>query len=184
MPSDCEHHRRHAGSTSNSFTATKRILYRTWLPVSCALGIIVLCSFGTITETEHLIVDIPDEEGIRTRSSTDRHSISPLKGIRVVLVEDETSGNADGSEIEFVYETPEALNPAVHTKAILFMAHGCSHAATDMFDRSEACTQCIGLPIEKRIVRAALAKGFAVLAVTSQDRYRSASITPLETISA
>ena len=95
-----------------------------------------------------------------------------LHGVRL-LVETEVgkTGNADDGQIEFVYQTPEGYNASLQTKALLFMAHGCNHAATDMFDRSDSCRECIGLPVEKGIVRAALQKGFAVLAVSSTSRF-------------
>lgn len=91
----------------------------------------------------------------------------PLRGIRMVIEQKGENGEGD---VELVFQTPEGYTPGLQTKAILFMAHGCSHAATDMFDKSDSCLECIGLPIEKRIVRAALEKGFAVIAVTSSDR--------------
>jgi len=65
---------------------------------------------------------------------------------------------------EFVWQQPREV------KGIIFLAHGCSHAATDWFDKSAACPLCIGLPEERRIVRAALAAGYVALAVSSQDR--------------
>jgi hypothetical protein len=170
MPSDYEHRNRHIGSSALSYAATKRIFYRSWVPILCTLVVIVLYSIGEVSEPKKPVV--PNEEEITGRPLEQRQSTKPLKGIRVVLQKDETPGTTDASEVEFVYETPETLNPSVRTKAILFMGHGCSHAATDMFDRSESCPKCIGLPIEKRIVRAALARGFAVLAVTSKNRYQ------------
>ena len=53
---------------------------------------------------------------------------------------------------------------------IFFVAHGCSHSATDFFPHSTSCPSCIGLPEELRVTRSALAAGYAVLAVSSQDR--------------
>ena len=49
--------------------------------------------------------------------------------------------------------------------------HGCNYAATDMFDRSDSCLECIGLPAEKSSVHTALQEGFAVLTVSSTDRF-------------
>eukprot|EP00667_Euglena_gracilis_P012650 EG_transcript_13002 len=69
---------------------------------------------------------------------------------------------------EFVWQRPRAA-----PKAILFLAHGCSHSATDWWNKSQACPKCIGLPVERRIVRAALAAGYVALAVSSQDRVYS-----------
>ena len=57
----------------------------------------------------------------------------------------------DGQDIELVYQTPErALNKT--SVALLFLAHGCSHSATDFFDKGPLCKKCIGLPIERHIV--------------------------------
>eukprot|EP00960_Hanusia_phi_P063110 765372-Hanusia_phi.AAC.1 len=40
----------------------------------------------------------------------------------------------------------------------------CSHSATDFFDKSDDCKECIGLPIERKIVSAALDKSLSVIA--------------------
>ena len=80
----------------------------------------------------------------------------------------------------------------------IFLAHGCSHSATDFWASTPACPQCLGLPEvgacmahgegvtgcrsrhkshlypspaqEVRIVQAALKDGYAVIALSSQDR--------------
>jgi hypothetical protein len=79
---------------------------------------------------------------------------------------------APTSNSEMVWQSPEraGFGPSV---AVLFMAHGCSHAATDFFDKSKDCVDCIGLPVERRLVLAALKKGFFVVAVSSNDRVGS-----------
>ena len=77
---------------------------------------------------------------------------------------------ANGADrVELVYQTPEAVSGEA-SEALLFLAHGCSHSATDFFDRSATCPSCIGLPIERHIVRSALQRRFAVVAVSSADR--------------
>jgi zinc transporter 2 len=48
---------------------------------------------------------------------------------------------------EVVWHSPP--NP----KAILFLAHGCNHQATDFWHPTSACPQCTGLPEEVRIAR-------------------------------
>eukprot|EP00240_Pyramimonas_obovata_P005220 CAMPEP_0118953172 /NCGR_PEP_ID=MMETSP1169-20130426/56086_1 /TAXON_ID=36882 /ORGANISM="Pyramimonas obovata, Strain CCMP722" /LENGTH=425 /DNA_ID=CAMNT_0006900565 /DNA_START=104 /DNA_END=1381 /DNA_ORIENTATION=- len=55
-------------------------------------------------------------------------------------------------------------------KAILFVAHGCNHQATDFWHPSETCPKCTGLPEEVRIARTAYDRGYAVVAISSQDR--------------
>ena len=71
-----------------------------------------------------------------------------------------------GGAVEAMWELPASGAP----KAILFLAHGCSHSATDFWFPSSVCTTCLGLPEEVRIVKAALAAQYAVLAVSSSDR--------------
>jgi len=56
--------------------------------------------------------------------------------------------------------------PAEQLKGVAFYAHGCSHTAFDFWPKSAQCQQCVGLPEDKRLTRAALARGYAVIAVT------------------
>ena len=66
---------------------------------------------------------------------------------------------------EVMWELP---NSTPHSA--LFLAHGCNHQGTDFWSASSACPRCLGLPEEVRITKAALAAGFAVVAITSADR--------------
>ena len=75
-------------------------------------------------------------------------------------------------QTEMVWQSPERVGYG-QSVAVLFMAHGCSHAATDFFDQSPSCRECIGLPVERRLVQAALKRGFFVVAVSSKDRIGS-----------
>mmetsp|Transcript_11849 Transcript_11849/g.22613 ORF Transcript_11849/g.22613 Transcript_11849/m.22613 type:complete len:397 (-) Transcript_11849:144-1334(-) len=68
-------------------------------------------------------------------------------------------------EIETVWQAPRRA-----PKAILFVAHGCNHQAQDFWDAGNGCPSCKGLVEEKRIVRAALERDLAVVAVSSEDR--------------
>ena len=68
-------------------------------------------------------------------------------------------------EIEVVYQAP-ASTP----RGVLLILHGCSHRATDAWPKSDACPECTGLPIETRVVASALARNWAVAAVTSHNR--------------
>ncbi|XAR48373.1 hypothetical protein NMG60_11031186 [Bertholletia excelsa] len=52
-------------------------------------------------------------------------------------------------------------------KALLFIAHGCNGRALNFWDKSPKCPECIGLPEERLIVLHALARKFAVLAISS-----------------
>lgn len=81
-----------------------------------------------------------------------------------------TAGGAAGpmyemnKGVESMWQIPEGAH------AILFVAHGCQHSATDFWDATASCPSCLGLPEERRITKMALAAGYAVVAVSSQDR--------------
>lgn len=60
--------------------------------------------------------------------------------------------------------------PAGGVMGVLFVAHGCHHAAGDFFLKSETCPTCLGLPEERRLLLRALHRGYAVVAVSSLDR--------------
>lgn len=55
-------------------------------------------------------------------------------------------------------------------KAVLFLAHGCSGRAANFWDKSPECPNCVGLPEERLIVLHALARKFAVLAISSKGQ--------------
>ncbi|KAK9059936.1 hypothetical protein SSX86_020640 [Deinandra increscens subsp. villosa] len=55
-------------------------------------------------------------------------------------------------------------------KSILFLAHGCNGRAANFWDKSVNCDHCVGLPEERAIVLEALARKFAVVAVSSKGR--------------
>ncbi|KAL3502868.1 hypothetical protein ACH5RR_037317 [Cinchona calisaya] len=55
-------------------------------------------------------------------------------------------------------------------KGVLFLAHGCNGRAANFWDKSPKCKTCVGLPEERLIVLHALARKFAVLAVSSAGR--------------
>lgn len=70
--------------------------------------------------------------------------------------------------IEAVYQLPSPLD---ELQGVLFVAHGCSHSATDWWPKSSSCTKCVGLPIEMAIVREAIyAHRFAVIGISSTNR--------------
>ncbi|GAA0153945.1 guanyl-nucleotide exchange factor [Lithospermum erythrorhizon] len=55
-------------------------------------------------------------------------------------------------------------------KAVLFLAHGCNGRAANFWDKSVRCPDCVGLPEERLIVLHALARKFAVIAISSSGR--------------
>jgi hypothetical protein len=66
--------------------------------------------------------------------------------------------------------TPQITNKKTTPEGVLFVAHGCNHAATDWLPKSDACPRCTGLPEETNITRTALRRGIAVVAVSSAAR--------------
>lgn len=107
---------------------------------------------------------------------SDRYSMRAASARLVLLLmalpssEAQSSGAqysaALGGVAEAMWELPAQRTP----HAIMFLAHGCNHQGTDFWAPSTACPRCLNLPEERRIVRFALEAGYAVLAVTSQDR--------------
>lgn len=66
------------------------------------------------------------------------------------------------NETDLIWQIPDS------PKAILFLAHGCSGRAANFWDKSPNCPNCVGLPEERLIVLGALARNFAVLAISSK----------------
>ncbi|XP_020573430.1 uncharacterized protein LOC110019902 [Phalaenopsis equestris] len=52
-------------------------------------------------------------------------------------------------------------------KAVFLIAHGCNGRASNFWDKSSGCPNCVGLPEERLIVLHALDRKFAVLAISS-----------------
>ncbi|KAL2471226.1 hypothetical protein Adt_39362 [Abeliophyllum distichum] len=65
---------------------------------------------------------------------------------------------------DFIWQIPDS------PKAVLFLAHGCNGRAANFWDKSPQCSNCVGLPEERLIVLQALARKFAVLAISSAGR--------------
>ena len=91
------------------------------------------------------------------RIISDRELLAGVGGTHVVL---------DG-ETEVVYQLPSNGKPL---SGLLFVAHGCGHSANDWFPKSDTCLTCTGLPIELTIVREALSRNIAVVAVSSNNK--------------
>ena len=81
------------------------------------------------------------------------------------------------TQTELVYHLPD--NQPI--TGVLFLAHGCSHGATDwctrgtshrelQTDNNNSHAMCRGLPVELSIVRKALAKGLLVVVTSSSNR--------------
>ena len=67
---------------------------------------------------------------------------------------------------------------------ILLVAHGCSHSATDWWQKSSSCPLCIGLPVECAIVRKALENNMAVIALSSSNRKHKCWINRIDEVHA
>jgi hypothetical protein len=67
---------------------------------------------------------------------------------------------------EFVYQRSSLVKPV----GVLFLAHGCSHSATDWWPKSSTCNDCIGLPVETTIVKEAIKRNYFVVALSSNNR--------------
>ncbi|CAJ2634092.1 unnamed protein product [Trifolium pratense] len=55
-------------------------------------------------------------------------------------------------------------------KGVLFLAHGCNGKAINFWDKSLECPDCVGLPEERLLVLHGLARGFAVITISSAHR--------------
>ena len=67
--------------------------------------------------------------------------------------------------IEIVYQRPNR-----EIKGIVFLAHGCSHSATDWWPSDKNCPKCIGLPVERAIVTGVLLNNYIALSQSSINR--------------
>lgn len=70
------------------------------------------------------------------------------------------------SAAEAMWQLPSNSPP----RGLFFLAHGCSHSATDFFFPPTLESKCLALPEEVKIVDDALKAGYAVLAISSNDR--------------
>lgn len=75
------------------------------------------------------------------------------------------SSDASILNLEFVFQIPTGK-----VAGVLFLAHGCQHSGTDWWPQSTACPDCIGLPVERTIVREALRHDFLPIALSSVNR--------------
>ena len=71
------------------------------------------------------------------------------------------------NKIEYVFQRPSS--PSRPISGVVFLAHGCSHSATDWWPKSESCLTCLGLPVEVSIVKEAVRRNYFVVAMSSSD---------------
>lgn len=121
---------------------------------------VVILVFITVS-----ISDIHRTDGSRPFTSqsdgkvmdTDNDGASPVWGTAVRLVSNST---------ETVFAIPD-IKPI---RGVIVLLHACTHNALKFFSKSPKCALCVGLSEELRIARILLARGYAILAITSQDR--------------
>jgi hypothetical protein len=78
----------------------------------------------------------------RAKDAKDMLQGGVVEGVHALLSQEDR-------DIELVYQTPErAFNKT--SMAVLFLAHGCSHQATDFFDKSPECASCKRLVLQSR----------------------------------
>ena len=65
-----------------------------------------------------------------------------LKGIKSEI-------DVGDRKVEYVYQIPTS---SAKPKGVVFLAHGCQHSSTDFWPKSDTCSSCIGLPVERAIV--------------------------------
>ncbi|KAK1419756.1 hypothetical protein QVD17_29067 [Tagetes erecta] len=92
--------------------------------------------------------------------ATPKHSNSNLD--QSIAQFDPTVQILNGTEL--IWQIPNS------PKSILFLAHGCNGKAANFWDKSVKCEHCVGLPEERAIVLEALARKFAVIAVSSKGK--------------
>lgn len=132
-------------STSQSFTSSLRSqLSGCWHRVLLAATVLVLAPLFIFASRHPL--------GFTSRklNRVDSSSFAVLSG-----------------NLEYIQATQVVWQIPPSPKAILFIAHGCYCRATFFWDKSSSCSECIGLPEERNIVSRALARGYAVIAVSS-----------------
>lgn len=133
--------------------------------------------------------------GLLKKSNSDRRvpflavlSILILLLIVMYLIFGSNTENGSPSELQkqkwYSFNSVVKLDPTVEyrngtdligqipesPKAVLFLAHGCNGKASNFWDKSPKCPKCVGLPEERLITLHALARKFAVLAVSSAGR--------------
>ena len=75
---------------------------------------------------------------------------------------------ANIQRVDAVYEMPTRATNRTTPRGLVFLAHGCSHRATDFWPHSAACPSCIGLPEEVAIARAVVDADYAAIALSSR----------------
>ncbi len=75
---------------------------------------------------------------------------------------------ANIQRVDAVYEMPTRATNRTAPRGLVFLAHGCSHRATDFWPHSPSCPSCIGLPEEVAIARAVVDADYAAVALSSR----------------
>lgn len=105
-----------------------------------------------------MVHTLPLENSSKSANSNNQ---SPILAGTYFLLED---------RYEFVYQLPPPSTSNEPIRGVVFLAHGCSHRATDWWPASETCPTCLGLPVERGIVTEALRRGYAAIALSSSNK--------------
>lgn len=140
-----------------------------WIPVGMQQLLLSVVALFLIPSVLFAIVSVNSSTASTLQSRNHHRSAllrpattySSLLTTKVATKLTPTYENVDGTE--YVWQTPTDPNP----KAILFLAHGCQCRSTFFWDKHPQCLNCTGMPQERTLVLHALARGFAVIAVSS-----------------
>ncbi|GAX78849.1 hypothetical protein CEUSTIGMA_g6287.t1 [Chlamydomonas eustigma] len=108
--------------------------------------------------------------GLLSRENRRHEQLPTATGANTVPLQRTDSFSTSTPQYEVINGTEVVWEVPSKPKFVLFVAHGCNHGAVDFWPKSEACPLCQGLPIEMNITRHALARGYAVVAVSSAAR--------------
>eukprot|EP01083_Nonionella_stella_P093544 262204_1 len=106
---------------------------------------------------------------INSRTDINRTLHVTSSAYKTFQIKDVSQDTIEDINIEYMYEFPSGVD-IQQANGIVFLAHGCSHSATDFFEASETCTQCLGLPEERALIKAFLKKKYIVITISSQNR--------------
>ncbi|KAI2495560.1 hypothetical protein MHU86_18962 [Fragilaria crotonensis] len=88
----------------------------------------------------------------------------------LTMMERRLSGGTAVRLVSNSTETVFAIPDIKPIRGVIVLLHACTHNALKFFSKSPKCALCVGLSEELRIARILLARGYAILAITSQDR--------------
>lgn len=89
-----------------------------------------------------------------------------------------TTGGADGAQLSPRYEVVRGVDVVwqipEHPTSVLLLLHGFDSSALIFWDPQPGCPRCVGMPEDRALTLAALARGYAVIAVSSAANWVTA----------